>query len=118
MKLSTPLAVIKSPLQISYDDSLLFVGSCFANNIGRKMSALKFDALVNPFGTLYNPSSIYRALRHSIANSKLQSEDLILRDGIHVHYDFHSDLSDCVQQSIPEIEFREELAIISERKNN
>lgn len=39
-------------------DQTLFVGSCFAENIGSEMAAYKFPCAVNPFGVLYNPASI------------------------------------------------------------
>ncbi len=43
---------------IIYGDSLLFLGSCFADEVGGICRGLGFDALVNPFGVLYNPASI------------------------------------------------------------
>jgi hypothetical protein len=41
---------------------VLLVGSCFADEIGEKMVRGGFEALVNPFGTLYNPASIAASL--------------------------------------------------------
>lgn len=63
LKLQTPVDCGKSRIQISYKDRILIIGSCFADNIGGKMSALGFDVCVNPFGTLYNPQSIAGAIR-------------------------------------------------------
>lgn len=37
---------------------MLFVGSCFADSIGRRFVEEKFRATVNPFGVMYNPASI------------------------------------------------------------
>ena len=37
---------------------LLFVGSCFADSIGRRFQEEKFRVTVNPFGVMYNPASI------------------------------------------------------------
>lgn len=37
----------------------LLLGSCFAQNMGERLLAQGFRALVNPLGTLYNPESIY-----------------------------------------------------------
>ena len=47
-----------SPDRIGYQTRGLFMGSCFAEDIGRKMESLKFPVLLNPFGTLFNPASI------------------------------------------------------------
>ncbi len=37
---------------------MLFVGSCFADNLGRRFVENRFRATVNPFGVMYNPASI------------------------------------------------------------
>ena len=43
-------------------EELLFVGSCFATEIGRHFQEEKFRATVNPFGVMYNPAP-YPSLR-------------------------------------------------------
>lgn len=58
LKLQTPVEAGRSSVSISLKDRIFLLGSCFADNIGQKMSDLGFDILVNPFGTLYNPVSI------------------------------------------------------------
>lgn len=45
-----------------YDDKLVFLGSCFADEIGNICKNLWFDAAVNPFGVLFNPCSIADSL--------------------------------------------------------
>ena len=37
---------------------MLFVGSCFADSIGQRFVEEKFRAVVNPYGTMYNPASV------------------------------------------------------------
>ncbi len=37
---------------------MLFVGSCFADEMGRRFTDNLFRTLVNPFGVMYNPASI------------------------------------------------------------
>lgn len=58
LKLQTPVEAGRSSVSILLKDRIFLLGSCFADNIGQKMSDLGFDILVNPFGTLYNPVSI------------------------------------------------------------
>lgn len=48
--------------RIKPSDKLFFIGSCFASNIGEKLSSYKFDSEVNPFGAAYNPTSICQLL--------------------------------------------------------
>lgn len=37
---------------------MLFVGSCFAESMGKRFQEEKFRAEVNPFGVMYNPASV------------------------------------------------------------
>ena len=47
---------------VSYADKMMMLGSCFAENMGVLFSEKKFCVDINPFGILYNPSSISEAL--------------------------------------------------------
>ena len=67
--LLTKVVVPNSGKKIGYDDKLLVLGSCFADNIGEKFGAHYFQILSNPYGTLYNPASI-AAILSPIANSQ------------------------------------------------
>ena len=58
MKLNTPVEIKPLDKRLTYKDSILFVGSCFADEIGRRCSERYFDTRVNPFGVLFNPCSI------------------------------------------------------------
>lgn len=44
-------------------EEMLFVGSCFADGIGRRFAEERFRATVNPFGTMYNPVSVLHTLQ-------------------------------------------------------
>lgn len=58
IRLTTPVETGTSSVRISFKDGIIVLGSCFADSIGSRMSALGFNVCVNPFGTLYNPMSI------------------------------------------------------------
>lgn len=58
MKLNTPVEIKPLEGRLTYRDSILFVGSCFADEIGRRCTERYFDTRVNPFGVLFNPCSI------------------------------------------------------------
>ncbi len=62
MILQTEIKIQPLEQTISYGDGLLFLGSCFADEVGGICRGLGFDALVNPFGVLYNPASIAQSL--------------------------------------------------------
>ena len=58
MKLNTPVEIKPLEKRLTYKDSILFVGSCFADEIGRRCAERYFDVQVNPFGVLFNPCSV------------------------------------------------------------
>ncbi len=77
VKLQTIVDIKPSEWKIGYDDKILLVGSCFADEIGEQMAQRYLQVTCNPFGTLYNPLSIAQAinLRSSISNLQLINHD-------------------------------------------
>ena len=61
---------------ICYADRMLMLGSCFAENIGNLFAGYKFCVDINPFGILYNPSSISGALWRLLEGKNFQRADL------------------------------------------
>jgi len=43
-------------------EEMLFVGSCFADSIGRRFQEEQFRVTVNPYGVMYNPASILHTI--------------------------------------------------------
>lgn len=66
----------ESTNKINYHTPVLFLGSCFTENIGNKMKDLKFPVLINPFGVLYNPASVRSALEILLDQKKFSESDL------------------------------------------
>lgn len=62
MKFKTDIDIQESIWKIEPQTSVLFLGSCFADNIGKMFLDNAFHVLVNPQGTLYNPASISRVI--------------------------------------------------------
>lgn len=58
MLFRTKVTISKPQFEIQPFERMLFVGSCFADNIGRRFKEEKFQAVVNPYGVMYNPASI------------------------------------------------------------
>ena len=77
MQLYTEIKIKPLEQTITYADSLLFLGSCFADEVGGICRGLGFDAMVNPFGVLYNPSSIALALKRLSTGTPFTQEDVI-----------------------------------------
>lgn len=44
-------------------EKMLFLGSCFAANIGQRFRKEQFKVTLNPYGVMYNPASILHSVR-------------------------------------------------------
>ncbi len=89
----TPVDVPELPWQTSYRQKNLFLGSCFTENIGELMASLAFDVNVNPFGILYNPVSIAKAILRLIQGSPFVKDDLFEHNGLWHSYMHHGRFS-------------------------
>lgn len=74
MRFRTEIEIKQSPLQIGYDNRLALLGSCFSDNIARKLSEYYFRVTANPTGTLYNPVSI----AHHLDDENIRQADIFL----------------------------------------
>lgn len=98
-------------LDISYQDRIFSIGSCFAEAIAKHLAERKFR-VAYPFGTIFNPSSIFRLLRIASQTEKIDKKLFIKnQEQIAYHYDFHSSwksleiniLQDDINQKLPQI---------------
>ena len=80
MKLLTEISINPLEQTIHYGDGLLFLGSCFADEVGSICRGLGFDAMVNPFGVLYNPVSVANAV-HRLASGRPFAHEEVIRTG-------------------------------------
>ena len=86
------------PLKINLHDRLVLLGSCFSESIGSILKENKFQALVNPFGTVYNPVSILRLIDLALEES---SEIRAVQHGaIWYDWDAHSQTSALLKEDL------------------
>ena len=71
MELMTRIEIPELGWKMAAGAKVLLVGSCFADEVGQKMVRGGFEAMVNPFGTLYNPASIAASLLRSISEREV-----------------------------------------------
>ena len=77
MKLQTPVADQECKVGIPYNDSILMLGSCFTDNIGKQLEDFGFDVCINPFGTLYNPISILQSVEMLASEQEFSETDCV-----------------------------------------
>lgn len=74
MKFRTEVNIDKPTFSIRPLERMLFVGSCFADNIGRRFLEDKFRAVVNPYGVMYNPVSVLHTVKRFVEDSRQSSD--------------------------------------------
>ncbi len=71
MNFTTPISIPLSPWQIAPCERMLFVGSCFADNMGQRFSQERFRTVVNPYGVMYNPASIVHTMERMLHEGRM-----------------------------------------------
>jgi hypothetical protein len=75
---------------MGYEHKMLLVGSCFAASLAVRLQNLKFAAMGNPFGVLYNPVSVAQSLLRMSEKRLLTASDLRYGQGLWFSYTHHS----------------------------
>lgn len=114
MKFTTEINIPTSSWGISHKDSLMALGSCFAENIGSKLKTNRFQTDLNPFGVLYNPDSLETGIRRLLNPQPFESKDLFQHEGLFHSYAHHSQFS-AADQSICLDNINQRLFISSDR---
>ncbi len=87
-KFQTVVDIPKFSWETGYSKKNIFMGSCFAENVGNKMAALKYNVDINPFGILYNPVSVANGIMILLNQKEFVKSDLIQHNGLW-HSFFH-----------------------------
>ena len=67
MEFRTIIDIPPATFEIKPCEEVLLVGSCFADGIGRNFRGNGFPAIVNPYGTMYNPASIQHTIERILS---------------------------------------------------
>jgi hypothetical protein len=85
---------------MKHHDPVFLVGSCFSENIGNRMAALKFNILQNPNGILYDPVSVTESIISYIDRKEYGQSDLFEHDGLWHSWQHHSSFSGTDKESV------------------
>lgn len=98
MEFRTQVKPEKASFSFSHTTPIVLMGSCFAENMGSRLSDYFFPVDMNPFGTLYNPASVAAGLRMLMGNVRLQRSDLFEQEGVFHSFTHHSRFSDASEE--------------------
>lgn len=93
MKFRTEIKIDRAGANITHDQILMLVGSCFTENIGDKLKLSGFKADVNPFGIVYNPVSVVETLIEIVENKVYSMADLVESKGLWHSFRHHGSFS-------------------------
>ena len=98
MQFQTHIQIRPLENKIDHREPILSLGSCFADNIAKRLQRAKFNTTAAPTGILFNPESIARAIeRFDRAREDKDClptmQELHQANGVWYNYDFHSSLS-------------------------
>jgi hypothetical protein len=93
MNLQLPFTTDKFSEPIRHDHRILMVGSCFTENIGKRLAALKFQTLQNPNGIIYDPVSITNSLVSYLEQKVYQPSDLVFLNDLWQSWQHHGSFS-------------------------
>lgn len=92
MDFRTEISVKPSSFKIGLKDSILTIGSCFTESIGKKFDEHAFQMSINPFGTTYHPLSIHRLINYAIDVEYPPEHTYLVNNGVQLNYNFNSNL--------------------------
>ena len=92
MEFKTEVKITAQQL-LQLENPFLLIGSCFSVNIGKKLSDLKMDTVMNPFGIVYQPEAIAYALECIMAKRQYDTSDLIEHEGLYHSPNHHGSFS-------------------------
>jgi len=84
--------------KVSYDKPMLFIGSCFSNNLGIQLQEAKFQVSYNPMGVVFDPLSIIYHLKMALNNQAVKEDTLFEHNELWHSWHHHSVLSSTSKQ--------------------
>jgi hypothetical protein len=93
MQFRTSIPIRKTSIPIDYQSKIISLGSCFAENIGKKFNYFKFQNSVNPFGIIFNSVSLEKVITRSVTKHYFTEKDVFFHNDLWHCYEVHSELS-------------------------
>ena len=78
---------------IDYHSKIIFLGSCFSENIGAKFQDFNFQNVINPFGILFHPKAIESVIERIVNQNFYSHKELIFNNEQFHCFEAHSSLS-------------------------
>ncbi len=102
MNFRTEIFIPKADFKVNHRQKIAMIGSCFTNNIGDRLLKDKFNVLLNPYGILFNPISVAKAVESCVDQSLLTEDSLIYNGEKWLSLAHHSQFNQLKKQEVLE----------------
>ena len=96
MAFRTKLNILKEKKTIDYNSNIVLFGSCFTKNMERHLSYYKFQNDSNPYGIIFNPKAIEKAITECIENKEYNQHDLYYHEESWLSLNHHTKFSSLI----------------------
>ncbi|WP_314241673.1 GSCFA domain-containing protein [Empedobacter tilapiae] len=102
MQFRTTFQIQSSDFKLNHQHKILTIGSCFSDEIGKRLIDLKFDGLINPFGVIFNSHSIQNLIERSIQKKYFTIADVHQNGEEFFCFDVHSSFNALTKEAVLE----------------
>jgi hypothetical protein len=103
MEMRTTFDIPHFSPSITHRHEILAVGSCFANMVGQRLLDRKYPALVNPFGVIFNPVSLFTLLKNALVKKELPDSLYLEFQERFLHFQCHSEVAASSQKELQKL---------------
>ena len=114
MEFRTHVKIESFPFKISHSDTLFSMGSCFSDEMGKRLQQSKFSIENNPFGVLFQPISIENALDRVLNLTEYEEYEIFRYNELYFSWD-HSSIFSAIGQKECVEKINQRLAIANEK---
>ena len=100
MQFRTTFQIQSSDFKLNHQHKILTIGSCFSDEIGKRLTDLKFDGLINPFGVIFNSHSIQNLIERSIQKKYFTTADVHQNGEEFFCFDVHSSFNALTKEAV------------------
>lgn len=90
LRLRTEITVEPKPGLLDYGHPVMLLGSCFSDNIGRRLSQRGFKTVFNPLGPVYNPPAMKHQAGMIASGNDPDVNDFFFHQGLWRHFMAHT----------------------------
>lgn len=90
LQLRTEIKIADRQGLLSYGRPVILLGSCFSDNVGRRLADRGFDTVANPLGPVYNPLSLAAQAELIASGREISPSDLFEHQGLWRHFMAHT----------------------------